>query len=76
MNDEFEEIEQRYDNLLERIVKGAEFLDNPLIKPDVYEAGLQKYDRLCDELMDVKRRYHDQITWRGHERGSEKQSEA
>lgn len=42
--------DEEYTHLLERIVKGAEFLDNPLIKETDYERGMKKYDRLCEEV--------------------------
>ena len=57
--EEFETLEKRYDELLERLVKGAEFLENPLIKPEVYEAGLRKYERLTIEFLTVKKQYLD-----------------
>lgn len=70
MNDiEFETIEKRYDELLERLVKGGEFLENPLIKPEMYEAGMKKFNRLWDEMMVVRRIYFDHVLRRnGHEK--------
>lgn len=62
--EEFEELERRYDELLGRLVNGAEFLDNPIIKPEVYKAGLKKYDRLCEEFMTVKKQYLDHVLGR------------
>jgi hypothetical protein len=35
-------------DLLGAIVKGAEFLENPLIKPDQYQKGMQRYDQYCE----------------------------
>lgn len=48
-------MDEEYEKLLERIVKGANFLDNPLIKPLEYERGMKKYDRLCDEAMEMRK---------------------
>ena len=38
--------DDEYDKLLDRIVKGAEYLDNPIIKPDDYKKGMKLYDAL------------------------------
>lgn len=46
------------DELLERIVRGAEYLENPLIKPEDYERGMKLYDELCD-LVDEYRERRD-----------------
>lgn len=43
--------EQEYTKLLERIIKGAEYLDNPLIKPEDYEKGMKLYDKLCEQAL-------------------------
>lgn len=40
--------DEEYFALLDRIIKGADFLDNPLIKPEQYEKGMRKYDQLCE----------------------------
>lgn len=40
-----------YMKLLERIVKGAEYLDNPLIKEEEKVKGMALYDRLVEEAM-------------------------
>ena len=40
--------------LLARIVKGAEYLENPLIKPDDYEKGMKLYDELVDKFMKMR----------------------
>lgn len=37
-----------YMSLLDRIIKGAEFLENPIIKPEDHERGMKKYERLCE----------------------------
>jgi len=46
--------EKEYFTLLDRIVKGAEYLDNPLIKPEDYAKGMKLYDALCETAI----RYH------------------
>jgi hypothetical protein len=43
--------EENYFSLLERILKGAEYLSNPLIKPGDYERGMKRYDALCERVM-------------------------
>jgi hypothetical protein len=40
--------DEEYDALLGRIVKGAEYLENPLIKPADYKKGMALYDELCN----------------------------
>lgn len=37
-----------YFKVLERIVKGAEYVDNPLIKDEEKAKGAQLYDQLCE----------------------------
>ena len=44
-----------YMKLLDRLVKGAEYLENPIIKPEDYEKGKKLYDQLEYEIMKVKR---------------------
>jgi len=44
------ETEEEYFALLERIVKGAEYLENPLIKPEDYQKGMRLYDQLCEQV--------------------------
>lgn len=41
-------------DLLMRIVQGAEYLDNPLIRAKEYEKGRRLYDQLCDEYLCLK----------------------
>lgn len=48
-------MEQEYQKLLNRIVKGAEYLANPLIKPRDFEKGMLLYDSLCKKLEELKR---------------------
>lgn len=43
--------EEEYHETLERIVKGAEYLSNPLIKPEDYEKGMKLYDELCEKIL-------------------------
>ncbi|MNR93427.1 hypothetical protein D3C72_244820 [compost metagenome] len=40
--------EEEYIALLDRIVKGAEYLDNPMIKPEKKADALRLYDSLCE----------------------------
>lgn len=46
--------EEEYFKLLERIIKGAEYLDNPLIKPEDYRKGMKLYDALCEQVLQYK----------------------
>lgn len=39
--------DKEYEELLDRIIKGAEYLANPLIKYHDYCYGLELYDELC-----------------------------
>lgn len=48
--------EEEYFAILERIVKGAEYLENPLIKEEDYEKGMKLYDKLCEQVQ----RYHQE----------------
>jgi len=66
---EFEELSRRYDELLERLVKGAKFLENPLIKPEVYEAGMRKFDRLWNEALEVREKWWNHVLGRRKEAG-------
>ncbi len=54
-SDTSQKSELEYFNLLERIVKGAEYLGNPLIKPEEYERVLPGYDRLCQQAMEMRK---------------------
>lgn len=45
---------QEYQHLLSRIRRGAEYLDNPLIRPEDYQKGMQLYDLLCSKLEEIK----------------------
>lgn len=44
-----------YNALLARIVKGAEYLDNPLIKTDDHAKGMKLYDDLVEQLIKMRR---------------------
>lgn len=46
--------EEEYFELLNRLVKGAEYLSNPLIKPEDYEKGLKIYDAIEEKIMRYK----------------------
>ncbi|WP_164491872.1 hypothetical protein [Staphylospora marina] len=46
--------EAEYLKLLDRIVKGAEYLENPLIKPEDYSRGMRLYDQLVQQLLKYK----------------------
>lgn len=48
--------ESEYFDLLARIVKGAEYLDNPLIKQDDFDKGMKLYDSLVDSAISYRRR--------------------
>lgn len=41
--------EEEYFALLGRIVKGAEYLENPLIKQEDHAKGMKLYDELCEQ---------------------------
>jgi hypothetical protein len=43
--------EQEYSKLLARIVKGAEYLSHPLIKPEDVERGMKQFDALCEQVL-------------------------
>lgn len=45
-----------YDELLARIVKGAEYLDNPLINETDHARGMKLYDKLVGQAYE----YHKQ----------------
>ncbi|MBA4543973.1 MULTISPECIES: hypothetical protein [Thermoactinomyces] len=43
--------DEQYVEYLERIVKGAQYLENPLIKPEDYAKGMKLYDALCERVL-------------------------
>lgn len=47
--------EQEYFALLERIVKGAEFLENPLLRPEDHAKWMKLYDELCRQAQQMRR---------------------
>lgn len=46
--------ENEYFNLLERIVKGAEYLENPVITETDYAKGMKLYDTLCEQAREYR----------------------
>lgn len=44
-----------YFKLLERIVKGAEYLGNPLIKQEEYDKFIKYYDELCRQALEMRK---------------------
>ncbi|GAB7387402.1 hypothetical protein BSNK01_12380 [Bacillaceae bacterium] len=46
--------EQEYFKLLERLVKGADYLDNPLLLPEEYEKGRKLYDEIEEKILRYK----------------------
>lgn len=53
----FDELADYHENRLqERIIKGAEYIESIGTKHKHYQAAVQKYDRLCQELQEQKER--------------------
>lgn len=48
-----------YEAVLKRIVNGAEYLENPMIKPEDYEKGIKLYDELVEIAMEYRRSHAD-----------------
>lgn len=46
--------DEEYMKLLDRIIKGAEYLANPLIKQEDYEKGIKLYDELCTKATKIR----------------------
>lgn len=46
--------EEEYFSLLNRLVKGAQYLENPLIKPEDYEKGMRIYDAIAKQILKHK----------------------
>lgn len=44
----------KYNDLLKRLVKGAEYLDNPLIKKEDYTKGMELYNQIDEEIDIIK----------------------
>ena len=49
--------EQEYLQLLDRIMNGAEYLSNPLIKKEDYQKGMELYDSLCKQAIKCRINY-------------------
>jgi hypothetical protein len=47
-------MDDEYFKLLERVVKGAEYLGNPLIKEEDKEKGMVLYDSLCTQALSLR----------------------
>lgn len=60
--------EEEYNDLLERIVKGAEYLSNPLIKKEDYEKGMKLYDALCEKALKHRMSWYGEIDHSGETR--------
>jgi hypothetical protein len=50
--------DHEYNLLLERVVKGAEYLENPIITENDYKKGLKLYD----QLWNIARKYRMEET--------------
>jgi transcriptional accessory protein Tex/SPT6 len=48
-----------YEAVLKRIVNGAEYLENPMIKPEDYEKGIKLYDQLVELAIEYRRTHAD-----------------
>jgi hypothetical protein len=48
-----------YEAVLKRIVNGAEYLENPMIKPEDYAKGIKLYDELVELAMEYRRNHAD-----------------
>jgi hypothetical protein len=46
--------DEEYFAILARIVKGAEYLENPLIKEDAKRKGMKLYDELCEVALQYR----------------------
>lgn len=46
--------EEEYQEALERLVRGAEYLSNPLIKPEDYERGMKLYNELERKILEYQ----------------------
>lgn len=46
--------DEEYFKKLDRIVKGAEYIGNPLIKDEDKEKALKLYDELCAEALKIR----------------------
>lgn len=46
--------EDEYNETLKRLVKGAEYLSNPLIKSEDYEKGMKLYNELEQRILEYR----------------------
>jgi hypothetical protein len=46
--------EKEYFQLLDRIVKGAEFLENPLLDESKRQKWMKLYDELCEKAQEYR----------------------
>lgn len=54
------ELEKEYRELLARLVKGAEYLSNPLITEEDYRKGMALYEQIDKRIEAIKERMkHD-----------------
>ena len=47
--------DEEYNELLSRIVKGAEYLENPIIREEDLKKGMKLYDQLCATAIEYRR---------------------
>ena len=57
---------EEYEATLKRIVTGAEYLENPLIKPEDYAKGMKLYDQLVEAVLEYKGGSHADSNDSGH----------
>lgn len=50
---------EEYEATLKRIVTGAEYLENPLIKPEDYAKGMKLYEQLVESILEYRRSHAD-----------------
>jgi hypothetical protein len=60
--------DEEYFQALARLVKGADYISNPLIKPDDYDKGMKLFDELAEKIIayrtSPKGRIYDELTER------------
>lgn len=57
MTDQYTLSEEKYNEILARIRKGAELLDNPLLDEETRNKYMRRYDALCLMIMQTKDYY-------------------
>jgi hypothetical protein len=57
MTDQYTLSEEKYEEILARIRKGAELLSNPLLDEETREKYMRRYDALCLMIMQTKDYY-------------------